>query len=150
MPESANRRPVLSIAEGPVPSTAEGAENSQKTSLSTTPVWQLRQATDYLVECGVSTACLDAEVLLAEALGTDRTGLYQRQPSPLDQEEIDKFWQLVERRGKREPLPYIIGRQEFWSLEFFVDPRVLIPRPETEEIRGKEACLLSTGARPDL
>jgi len=96
------------------------------------PAWHLRQATDYLAERGVSTARLDAEVLLAEALQTDRTGLYLRYSSALDQEEIDQFWRLVGRRGKREPLPYITGRQEFWSLEFFVNPRVLIPRPETE------------------
>lgn len=98
------------------------------------PVWHLRQATDYLAGCGVSTARLDAEVLLAETLRTNRTGLYLRYFSPLDQEEIGKFWHLVGRRGKREPLPYITGRQEFWSLEFLVDPRVLIPRPETEAL----------------
>jgi release factor glutamine methyltransferase len=124
MPESRERRPALSAIKG--------AESNKKTCLSTTPAWQLRQAADYLVGCGISSARLDAEVLLTETLQTDRAGLYLRHFSPLAQEAIDKFWRLVGRRGKREPLPYITGKQEFWSLEFLVDPRVLIPRPETE------------------
>ena len=132
MPESTDRRSVLSTVEGPVLSPAETTESNRKTPLSITPAWQVRQAIDYLMECGVSTARLDAEVLLAQTLQTNRAGLYLHYFSPLDQEQIDKFWRLVGRRGKREPLSYITGRQEFWSLEFLVDRWVLIPRPETE------------------
>ena len=139
MPESTERRSVLSAVEG--------AASNKKTPLSITPAWHLGQASDYLGSCGVSTARLDVEVLLAEALRTDRTGLYRRYSSPLDREEIDKFWQLVERRGKREPLPYITSRQEFWSLEFLVDPRVLIPRPETEVLVETVLQILQNGGR---
>jgi release factor glutamine methyltransferase len=96
----------------------------------------LRQWTDegaaVLAAAGVPTARLDAEVLLAEALGCDRTAIHARPDSRLSPEQAGAFLRSVERRAAREPLAYIIGRKEFWSLEFEVTPAVLIPRPETE------------------
>lgn len=72
---------------------------------------------------------LDREVLLAHALGVDRTRLLVDRPSP-----PPGFEQLVERRMRGEPVAYITGTKAFRRLELVVDPRVLIPRPETEHL----------------
>ena len=81
---------------------------------------------------GIETARLDAELLLAQAAGLGRTGLYaQLHASPSVAVERE-FTALLERRARREPIAYITGRQEFWSLSFAVTPAVLVPRPETE------------------
>ncbi len=75
---------------------------------------------------------LDAELLLAHVLGRPRSHLYawpERRPSA---ECIARFEQLIERRRSGEPIAYLIGRREFWSLELEVTPDTLIPRPETE------------------
>jgi release factor glutamine methyltransferase len=85
-----------------------------------------------LILLGVSTPRLDAEVLLAHSLGTNRAGLYARLHADLSLTQITAFQQRVYRRLQGEPVQYITGVQEFWSLEFAVDQRVLIPRPETE------------------
>ncbi len=95
---------------------------------------------------GISNPRLDAEVLLAHALGTDRTGLYTRLHVPLSLEQQETFRVLFQRRMQREPLQYITGVREFWSLEFKVDLRVLIPRPETEVVVETALRLLSQSA----
>lgn len=87
---------------------------------------------DYLTEKGVESGRLDAEWLLAAALGVDRLQLYLQFDRPLSPEERDAFKPLLRRRANREPLQYIIGRAAFRQLELKTDPRVLIPRPETE------------------
>lgn len=92
----------------------------------------LATATAALRAAGVGTARLDAEVLLAAAYGVDRAALYLRLQAPLAEQARAAFDALLQRRLAREPLQYIVGRQEFWSLEFVVTPDVLIPRPETE------------------
>lgn len=94
----------------------------------------LRRAADELRDAGVSEAQLVAQSLLAEALGRDRTYLIVNFQQPLAEDEIARFDRLLERRAAGEPLQYITGRQEFFGLEFEVDRRVLIPRPETELI----------------
>jgi release factor glutamine methyltransferase len=81
---------------------------------------------------GVGTPRLDAELLLAAACAVDRTALYVRGREPMPSRSVDTFRSFVARRRGRGPRPYIVGRQEFWSLEFAVTPSVLIPRPETE------------------
>ncbi|MGH7894638.1 MAG: peptide chain release factor N(5)-glutamine methyltransferase [Candidatus Binatia bacterium] len=85
-----------------------------------------------LAAAGIPEARADAEVLLAHTLGTDRTGLIVRARQGLDPDTNGRFEGLVARRAAREPVAYILGTREFWSLPFAVDPRVLIPRPETE------------------
>jgi len=85
-----------------------------------------------LAAAGVSTARLDAEVLLATACGIDRTALYARGRQPVTVAAGQAFAAFLRRRLRREPLQYIVGRQEFWSLDFVVTPDVLVPRPETE------------------
>jgi release factor glutamine methyltransferase len=81
---------------------------------------------------GLDTPRLDAEVLLAATLGLDRVGLYTHFDQPVQPEELARFKKLIQRRLRREPVAYIVGQREFWSLPFIVTPDVLIPRPETE------------------
>lgn len=82
----------------------------------------------------VDTPQLDAEVLLEYVLGADRTYLISHPERRIEQNELTNYHSLLERRERREPLPYITGKREFWSLEFDVTPSVLIPRPETETL----------------
>lgn len=96
------------------------------------PVALLAESAAYLAAHGIQTSRLDAEVLLAHVLALSRAGLYARLKTPLSQAAAEHFWQLITRRATREPLQYITGSQEFWSREFSVDQRVLIPRPDTE------------------
>jgi release factor glutamine methyltransferase len=92
----------------------------------------LKVTTTYLKEKGIESARLTAEVLLARFLGVDRVTLYLEFEKPVTQRELSGYRELVRRRVRREPLQYVTGVQEFWSMEFQVDARVLIPRPETE------------------
>lgn len=92
----------------------------------------LRRATDFLHGCGVGNPRLDAEVLLADVLGVDRMGVYLKRDRPLSGEEVSRYREILRRRGRREPLQHIRGRQEFFSRDFGVDARVLVPRMETE------------------
>ena len=87
-----------------------------------------------MASAGIDTARLDAEVLLAEATGLDRTGLFTRALEPISVDYQTKFQDLISTRCERVPVAYITGRQEFWSLDFAVSPKVLIPRPETEHL----------------
>jgi release factor glutamine methyltransferase len=77
---------------------------------------------------------LDAEVLLAQVLKTDRKGLYLSLPNTVSEQEKETLQSLISRRINGEPVSYIIGRKEFWSLSFKVNPAVMIPRPETETL----------------
>ncbi len=92
----------------------------------------MRWSGEYLEGKGVERGRLDAEHLLADALGLERLQLYLQFERPLSAEELDRFRPLLLRRAKREPLQYILGRSAFRELELKVDRRVLIPRPETE------------------
>jgi len=85
-----------------------------------------------LAAAGVSTPRLNAEVLLATACGINRTALHARANQPVPSVAGQMFESFLRRRARREPLQYIVGRQEFWSLDFVVTPDVLVPRPETE------------------
>lgn len=75
---------------------------------------------------------IDAEAILGHCTGMDRAAIYREGPAELAPEMEKDFWQLVARRAGGEPLAYINGRKEFMSLDFSVNPAVLIPRPETE------------------
>ena len=86
-----------------------------------------------ITAAGSPSAALDAELLLADALGTTREWLRREPGAPLTPEATRAFRSHVRRRsGEREPVAYILGRRAFRRLELAVDPRVLIPRPETE------------------
>jgi release factor glutamine methyltransferase len=92
----------------------------------------VQRTTAFFASKGIDGARLDAELLLAEVLGMTRTQIYTNFELPLGAPEIDRYRELVRRRAAREPVAYITGRREFWSLDFAVDRRVLVPRPETE------------------
>jgi release factor glutamine methyltransferase len=92
----------------------------------------LRMLHDAFFACGIDTPRLDAEVLLSHILYCGRHTLIARDERVLTQSEEEKLIEFRERRRKREPVAYIIGEKEFYSLNFFVDSRVLVPRPETE------------------
>jgi len=92
----------------------------------------LAAARQRLKEAGCETARLDAEVLLAHTLGVSRTWLYAHPERELFPEEVATFESLVVRRAQHEPIAYLVGHKSFYGLDFVVDRRVLIPRPETE------------------
>jgi release factor glutamine methyltransferase len=87
-----------------------------------------------LEDAGVSDPGRDAEVLLAHVLSADTTRLHAHPKTPVGPAAAERYRLLVARRAAREPLQYLTGVQEFWSLAFTVTPEVLIPRPETEGI----------------
>ncbi len=88
--------------------------------------------TDYLKKHGSEAPRLDAEVLLAEALGCERIQLYANFEAMPSDGERAAFRDLVRRRADGTPVAYLVGHREFYSLPFRVTPDVLIPRPETE------------------
>jgi len=79
-----------------------------------------------------ATAELDAQLLLAHALGMPRARLRSHPDSPADPQQVLRYLELIERRAAGEPLAYLTGWREFWSLQLTVSPAVLVPRPETE------------------
>lgn len=92
----------------------------------------LKQASQQLRAASIANDVLDAQTLLAEALGKDRTYLIVNFNEQLSDELLVKFQSLIARRTSGEPVQYITGHQQFFGLEFEVTPDVLIPRPETE------------------
>lgn len=93
---------------------------------------------------------LDAEVLLADTLAMERIRLYVEHERPLGGGELSRFRQKVKRRLAGEPVAYITGHREFWSIRLGVDPRVLIPRPETELLVEVGLALLGEQANPTV
>ncbi|HZC45269.1 MAG TPA: peptide chain release factor N(5)-glutamine methyltransferase, partial [Candidatus Acidoferrum sp.] len=95
----------------------------------------INEAASRLADAGIESSRLDAELLLAAAAGVTREsaiiGMIDLSPGTLE-----KFEALLARRERREPIAYILGRKEFYSLDFEVTPAVLIPRPETEFVVG--------------
>jgi release factor glutamine methyltransferase len=92
----------------------------------------LSRARGILAEKDIEDAPLEGELLLRHLLGIDRAQLYLDLDRELNPKEDEAFRQLLERRLSGEPSAYITGRREFYGLDFYVDPRVLIPRPESE------------------
>lgn len=92
----------------------------------------LTWTTDWLTTKGSESARLDAEVLLAHVRGCQRILLYTAFDTPVSDAERARFRELVKRRGDGEPVAYLVGNREFFSLPFAVSPAVLVPRPETE------------------
>lgn len=92
----------------------------------------LAMARAFLERKGVEEARLEAELLTAHALGLDRMGVFLRLDAPVQPEEVDRARDLFVRRGRREPVAYIVGRREFYGLDFEVGRGALVPRPETE------------------
>jgi release factor glutamine methyltransferase len=94
----------------------------------------LKEGMARLNAASVPSSALSAELLLIHATGRDRTGLYAHPEEALDNSLVEKYLAMIARRASGEPTQYIVGKQEFWGLEFEVTPAVLIPRPETEHL----------------
>ena len=114
--------------------TAPVSGNRAVTGVQATTVSRALARACTALEAVSGTARLDAEVLLAQALGWSRSRLLAHPGVSLDPARVRRFEALVERRRGGEPIAYITGRREFWSLEFAVTPDTLIPRPETEHL----------------
>ena len=82
----------------------------------------------------VSAARLEAQVLLAHALSCKRIELYTNFDRPMSEAELASYRGLIRRRLAGEPLAYLVGEHEFWSLPFWITPHVLVPRPDTETL----------------
>jgi release factor glutamine methyltransferase len=108
----------------------------------------LKEAVTALESRGLTNPMLDAEVLLSSFLKKDRTILFTHPEKSLTEKELEEFRQLVERRKCGEPIAYITGMKEFWSLAFEVNRHVLVPRPETE-ILVEEILKVCRGERRD-
>jgi release factor glutamine methyltransferase len=113
----------------------------------------LEAASDALAAAGVDSPRLDADLLLAEATGWDRARLVAEPGAGVSPAAARRFGEMVRRRLRREPVAYILGRRSFRSIELGVDPRVLVPRPETEllvelalELRPRRALDVGTGS----
>ncbi|MBF0125062.1 MAG: peptide chain release factor N(5)-glutamine methyltransferase [Magnetococcales bacterium] len=104
-------------------------------------LWTIRRllqwSSRWLAEKGIDSPRLDSEILLADALRVERLRLFLDPDRPLVAAELSAFKERIKRRAAREPVAYILGRREFWSLDFQVAAGVLVPRPETE-------CLIET------
>ncbi len=102
---------------------------------------------DYFEGKGLDSARLNAERLLGDVLGFSRMELFLQADRPVMSEEMDRYRELVRRRGAGEPLQTILGMTEFYSRPFKVEPGVFIPRPETEHLVEAAANLLSPADR---
>jgi len=94
----------------------------------------LKKTTEFFAGKGIVSPRLNAELLVGHALGLKRMQLYLQFERPLEERELELIRPLVRRRGRHEPLQYIVGETDFHGLSIKVDPRVLIPRPETEQL----------------
>jgi release factor glutamine methyltransferase len=107
---------------------------------------------EFLTQKGVENARLESEWMLCAVLDLDRMGLYVNFDKPLTPKELADYRGMIARRGRREPLQYILGSQEFMGLDFAVTPAVLIPRHDTEVLvnealkrAGKSSKILDIG-----
>jgi release factor glutamine methyltransferase len=110
------------------------------------------QARETLARAGISasTAALDADLLARHVLGWDRARWLERRTETADDEFSQAYAALITRRGRREPVAYIRGVQEFWGREFLVTPDVLIPRPDTELVVELAAAWLNTRSQASV
>jgi release factor glutamine methyltransferase len=99
-----------------------------------TNIRQLLQYGTRQLASSSSTARLDSEVLLTHILQVNRTFLIVQAEQSVDTEQVKRFTQLLQRRLLGEPIAYLVGHKEFWSLDLTVNANVLIPRPETEHL----------------
>ncbi len=112
----------------------------------------LQWGTSYLTDKGFDESRLTTELLLAHVLQCKRIDLYTKFDKPLSDIELGVFKEIFKRRLAHEPLQYIIGETEFMGLKFFVDQRVLIPRPETEMLieAAAKICSQSFADQPQI
>ncbi len=92
----------------------------------------LNWITEYLTNKGIESPRFSAEILLGGVLGLKRIELYTQFDKPAATKQLDKLHDLVKRAGQQEPVAYLVGKTEFYSLELNITPACMIPRPETE------------------
>ena len=102
----------------------------------------LAGSTDYLARRGIERARFESELIFSQTLGLSRIQLYMDLDRPLNPEERDRSRGLVERRGRREPLAYVLGEWGFRRLTLKTDARALVPRPETEILVERALSLI--------
>jgi release factor glutamine methyltransferase len=111
------------------------------------PEWTIiklvQWATTYFNTHHIDSPRATSEILLADILDTKRIDLYMRYDQPLNPDELERFKTVIKRRINREPVAYILGHKEFWSLDLEVTRDVLIPRPETECLVEKALEMLA-------
>lgn len=103
----------------------------------------LNWSTNRLKDHRIENPRLNAELLLARSLNLSREGLYRNLHGQLKEKERETLEKMIQRRISGVPLQYILEKQEFWSIDLKVDPRVLIPRPETEVLVEQSLLILS-------
>ena len=108
----------------------------------------IKLSTDFLERKSIPSARLSAEILLADLLRLKRLDLYLKYDRPLSKSEIDSYRELILRRSNGEPVQYIVGHTNFYGLEFFVTPSVLIPRNDTEELVELVIMYLNSFSKP--
>jgi len=101
----------------------------------------LSRAREILIANNIEDVPLECELLLRQALKINRVQLYLELDSELSPKQEETFWNLIKRRLAHEPTAYIIGHREFYGLDFYVNPHVLIPRPESELLVEKALSL---------
>lgn len=101
----------------------------------------------YLGERNLENVDLEAQLLLSHSLGVGREELFTLSEDPPGRDAERVFRHALEERGRGVPAAYLLGRREFWSLDFFVDGRVLVPRPETEVLVEWAAEIIPPGSR---
>lgn len=109
----------------------------------------LKWTASYFTSHDIESPRASAEILLAYVLGLKRIDLYIRYDQPLIRDELARFKAAIRRRVRREPVAYIVGEKEFWSLPLAVTPDVLIPRPETECLVEAALALLAPAKGED-
>jgi release factor glutamine methyltransferase len=110
----------------------------------------LSDAQHCMREKGIESARLDSELLLCHCLGLDRVDIYRDADQQVPERKVQAFFEIIRRRAAYEPVAYITGRRDFWTLSIAVQPGVLIPRPETEVLveRALSFLIKCDAARP--
>jgi release factor glutamine methyltransferase len=108
----------------------------------------LAEGTASLAETGIETPGLDSSLLLAETLNTSRSTLIATGNDNVSEASVTAFRQLIKRRQSGECTAYILGRKEFYGLEFLVNPSVLVPRPDTETLVEIALKIIGNGEQP--
>ena len=122
--------------------------------MSQTSEWTVQKllnwVTEYLTQKAVDAPRLSAEMLLSSVLELTRIELYTQYNKVVAKEHLDRLHDLVKRAGRHEPIAYLVGRTEFYSIEFEVTPDCLIPRPETEGLVLASIELLRQRGGPQI
>jgi len=108
----------------------------------------LNWVSQFLTDKGIDSPRLSAELLLSDVLGLKRIELYTQYNNPVEKPELEKLRELVKRAGQHEPIAYLVGKTEFYSMEINVTPDCMIPRPETELLVQRAIEFLRTRNGP--